>query len=72
MRELSGLSHEEIAIALGTSVGAAKQAIFDARRALYELEEGRAIRCEDIRRQISDGDGRVLVAGGCAPTFATA
>ncbi|HEY2435880.1 MAG TPA: RNA polymerase sigma factor [Solirubrobacteraceae bacterium] len=60
MRELSGLSHEEIAIALRTSTGAAKQAIFDARRALHDLAEGRAMDCEEIRRQISDGDGRVL------------
>jgi RNA polymerase sigma factor (sigma-70 family) len=60
MRELSGLSHEEIAIALDTSVGAAKQAIFDARRGLLEFAEGRAMACEEIRRKISDGDGRVL------------
>jgi RNA polymerase sigma factor (sigma-70 family) len=60
MRELSGLSHEEIALALGTSAGAAKQAIFDARRALHEFAEGRAMECEEIRRHISDGDGRVL------------
>jgi RNA polymerase sigma factor (sigma-70 family) len=62
MRELSGLSHEEIALALGTSVGAAKQAIFEARRALLELAEGRSMRCEDVCRMISDGDGRVLRA----------
>ncbi len=60
MRELSGLSHEEIAIALDTSVGAAKQAIFDARKGLSEFAEGRAMSCEEIRRSISDGDGRVL------------
>jgi RNA polymerase sigma factor (sigma-70 family) len=60
MRELGGLSHEEIAIALDTSVGAAKQAIFDARRGLLELAEGRAMACEEIRRSVSDGDGRVL------------
>ncbi len=41
MRELSGLSHEEIALALQTTVGAAKQTIFEARRTLTELEEGR-------------------------------
>jgi RNA polymerase sigma factor (sigma-70 family) len=34
MRELSGLSHEEIAVVLETSIGAAKQAVFEARRAL--------------------------------------
>src|SRR5947209_11769738 len=60
MRELEGLSHEEIAVALQTSVGAAKQAIFEARRALADAAEGRAMSCEEIRRQLSDGDRRVL------------
>jgi RNA polymerase sigma factor (sigma-70 family) len=36
MRELEGLSHEEIAAALGVSGGAARQAIFRARSALRE------------------------------------
>ena len=60
LRELTGLSHEEIATSLETSVGAAKQAIFEARQALAELEEGRAMSCEDIRRRLSDGDRRVI------------
>ena len=60
MRELSGLSHEDIAIALGTSQGAAKQAIFEARRGLQECAEGRAMPCDEVCRAISDGDRRVL------------
>ncbi len=36
MRELEGLSHEEIAAALGVSGGAARQAIYRARAALRE------------------------------------
>src|SRR4051794_30909735 len=36
MRELEGLSHEEIAAALGVSGGAARQAIFRARAALRD------------------------------------
>jgi RNA polymerase sigma factor (sigma-70 family) len=60
MRELSGLTHGEIALALGTSQGAAKQAIFEARQALMELAEGRSMACEEVRRKISDGDRRVL------------
>jgi RNA polymerase sigma factor (sigma-70 family) len=60
MRELSGLSHEEIALALNTSVGGAKQAIFEARRALSEFMEGRAMGCEEVCRLVSDADGRVL------------
>jgi RNA polymerase sigma factor (sigma-70 family) len=62
MRELSGLSIEEIAAALSTSPGAAKQVVFEARRALQEFKEGRAMECEAVRRAISDGDGRVLRA----------
>jgi RNA polymerase sigma factor (sigma-70 family) len=60
MRELSGLSHEEIARSLGASVASAKQAIFEARQGLLEFAEGRAMACEDVRRAISDGDRRVL------------
>jgi RNA polymerase sigma factor (sigma-70 family) len=60
MRELSGLSHADIAIALSTTVGAVKQTIFDARRALIELQEGRAMDCEHVRRLVSDEDRRVL------------
>src|SRR5918912_2579813 len=60
MRELGGLSHEEIAAGLEVSVGAAKQAIFEARSALFELAEGRAMACSDMRLKLSDGDHRVL------------
>jgi RNA polymerase sigma factor (sigma-70 family) len=60
MRELSGLSHEEIAIVLGTSVGAAKQTIFEARRSLSEFTEGRVMQCDEVRKIVSDADGRTL------------
>ena len=60
MRELNGLSHAEISVALATSATAAKQAIFDARTALTEFAEGRALACEEVRRTISERDGRVL------------
>lgn len=60
MRELSGLSHEEIALALGSSVGATKQSIFEARQSMMEFAEGRAMVCAEVRRLISDADGRVL------------
>ena len=60
MRELNGLSHTEISVALGTSATAAKQAIFDARTALAEFAEGRALACEEVRLKISERDGRVL------------
>jgi RNA polymerase sigma factor (sigma-70 family) len=60
MRELSGLSHEEVAQAFGMSVGAAKQTVFEARRSLMEFSEGRTMPCEDVQRLISDGDRRAL------------
>jgi RNA polymerase sigma factor (sigma-70 family) len=60
MRELSGLSIEEIACALSTSPGATKQTLFEARSSLQAFEEGRAMECDLVRRAISDGDGRVL------------
>ena len=60
MRELSGLSIEEIAGALEVSRGAAKQTLFEARGSLHELSEGRAMRCEAVRQAISDGDRRVM------------
>ena len=60
MRELNGLSHAEISVALATSATAAKQAIFDARTALTEFAEGRALACEEVKRTISERDGRVL------------
>jgi len=60
MRELSGLSHGDIAAALEISVPAAKQAIFDARTGLQEFAKGRAMECADVERIISERDGRML------------
>ncbi len=62
MRELSGLSHEEIAISLGISVGAANQTIYEARRSLFEFAECRAMDCDEIRKTVSDADGRAVRA----------
>jgi RNA polymerase sigma factor (sigma-70 family) len=60
MRELSGLSHEEIAEVLQVSVGAAKQSILEARRSIMEFAEGRAMLCDEIQRIVSDDDRRSL------------
>jgi RNA polymerase sigma factor (sigma-70 family) len=60
MRELSGLSHEEIGQSLGATPAVAKQLIYEARAALEELAEGRALPCADVRRTLSDGDRRAL------------
>jgi len=60
MRELSGLGYDEIAVALGATVAAARQSVFEARSALHEFAEGRAMECESVRRALSDNDWRVL------------
>ncbi len=41
MRELSGLSYGEIAAALSCAEGGARQAVYEARTALRDREEGR-------------------------------
>ncbi len=60
MRELGGLSHDEIAAAMRVTVATTKQAIFEARRSLSDFAEGRAMACVEICRLASDGDGRLL------------
>jgi RNA polymerase sigma factor (sigma-70 family) len=60
LRELCGLSHEEIGAVLDTTARVVKQTIFEARAALHECAEGRAMVCADVQRALSDGDGRVL------------
>ncbi len=60
MSELSGLSHKDIASALGLSIHTVAHAILAARRSLGEFEEGRAMVCEQVQRSISRSDGRLL------------
>jgi RNA polymerase sigma factor (sigma-70 family) len=64
LRELNGLSHAEIGVVLEVTPAAVKQAIFEARSALFSCREGREMACHDIRRMLSDGDGRVLRGRG--------
>lgn len=59
MRELSGLSYAEIGEALDFSPAAARQTVYEARRALHEMSEGRAMDCDQIRERISATDGRI-------------
>ena len=69
MRELEGLSHEEIAAALGVSGGAARQAIYRARAALREgfglLLPLPALRifAEHGAEMVKAGAATVLIAG---------
>jgi RNA polymerase sigma factor (sigma-70 family) len=60
MHELSGLPYRDIAVAFDTTEPHARQLVYEARTALHDLAQGRAMSCEDVRRAISDGDGRVL------------
>jgi RNA polymerase sigma factor (sigma-70 family) len=60
MRELTGLEYAEIAAACGISTAAATQAVYDARRGLQTLAEGRDMQCEDARRLASESDRRTL------------
>jgi RNA polymerase sigma factor (sigma-70 family) len=60
MRELSGLSFEEIGLALDCSPAAARQVVYEARISLRELETGRGMLCDEARQGISSMDGRVM------------
>jgi RNA polymerase sigma factor (sigma-70 family) len=64
LRELNGLSHAEIGKVLDLTPTAVKHTIFEARNALFMCREGREMRCHDVRRMLSDGDGRVLRGRG--------
>jgi len=58
MRELSGLSYEEIAGALETSALASRQLVHQARSALHDQAKGRAMECETVRQAVGEADGR--------------
>lgn len=59
MRELAGFGFVEIGAAFETSAAVARQALYEARLSLRQLEEGREMRCTDVMRELSDADGRV-------------
>jgi len=65
MRELEGLSHEEIAAALGVSGGAARQAIFRARSALRE-GLGLLLPLPIVRALAAHGDDAARAGGALA------
>ncbi|GAC1436847.1 MAG: hypothetical protein NVSMB51_09080 [Solirubrobacteraceae bacterium] len=60
LRELNGLSHDEIAAVLGTTSAIVKSTIFEARSALSQYREGRDLDCGVVRAALSNGDRRVL------------
>jgi RNA polymerase sigma factor (sigma-70 family) len=65
MRELEGLSHEEIAAALGVSGGAARQAIFRARAALRD-GFGLLVPMPVLRMLAEHGDDAARAGGAIA------
>jgi RNA polymerase sigma factor (sigma-70 family) len=65
MRELEGLSHEEIAAALGVSGSAARQAIFRARARLRE-GLGLLLPMPVVRALAEHGDGAAQASGALA------
>jgi RNA polymerase sigma factor (sigma-70 family) len=58
LRELMGLSHEEIGAAIGTSAARAKHVVFRARAALTADATAGDEDCTRIRLLLRDGDGR--------------
>ena len=60
LRELNGLSHAEIGGALKISEAAAKQAVYEGRVALQQIEEGREMDCSDVQRSLSANDRRLI------------
>src|SRR5829696_2364969 len=59
MRELAGLSFDQIGAALGTSAAVARQTVYEARISLRQMDEGREMDCETVTRALSGGDNRV-------------
>jgi RNA polymerase sigma factor (sigma-70 family) len=64
MRELSDMDYSEIATALETSGGAARQTVYEARVALQEMTRGRDMECESVRQVLSARDGRLVRGRG--------
>lgn len=60
LRELCGMQYAEIATSLGSSEAAAQQTVFEARSALAQFGEGRAMACEGVQRAMSECDGMRL------------
>lgn len=60
MREMSGLSFDEIGVALRTTPAVCRQTLYEARHSLRQMQEGREMDCDAVTRALSDGDGRVI------------
>jgi RNA polymerase sigma factor (sigma-70 family) len=60
MREWADLEYADIALALATSEGNARQLVFTARSGLVESRAGREQSCDAIRMELAGADGRRL------------
>jgi RNA polymerase sigma factor (sigma-70 family) len=60
MRELAGFDFEQIGSALDTSPRAARQVLYEARRGLHEMRDGREMGCGVVTSVLSDQDGRTM------------
>ncbi|HEY2335213.1 MAG TPA: sigma-70 family RNA polymerase sigma factor [Solirubrobacterales bacterium] len=59
MRELNGLDFAEIGAILDTSAAVVRQSLYEARRNLEQMGQGRSLRCDVVTRVLSDADGRI-------------
>ncbi len=66
MRELEGLSYDELAAALGTTVPAVKSLLVRARVGLAATAEARDASCADVRADLALAHGRGVRATGRA------
>ncbi len=66
MRELQGLSYEEMAVALGISVAAVKSVLLRARGGVLDAVQARDAPCADIRVELVSAHDRGVRASGRA------
>jgi RNA polymerase sigma factor (sigma-70 family) len=64
MRELQGLSHNELADVLGVSVGAVKSLLVRARSGLVDAADAREVSCAAIRAELVVAHDRGVKASG--------
>ncbi len=64
MRELQGLSYEELAVALGISVAAVKSVLLRARGGVLDAAEARDAPCAEIRLDLVSAHDRGVRASG--------
>jgi RNA polymerase sigma factor (sigma-70 family) len=66
MRELSGMSYNEVSAALGVSVGAVKSLLVRARVGLAEAAEAHDVTCAEVREELAVAHDRRTRSSGLA------